>query len=453
MRLYNIPVQPATAAAPKIPTALAFTTLPPSPITYGASVAVAAQLTSPGVSNMGGKRVIFRLGRTSVSAITASNGSVSATVPISVLPGSYELQASFAEDDTALGSFTQTGLVVRMATPAFVPSTGAAAVQYSDNVGLALLRTSTGQLLRWQPIILTRTDLPITDPARRVASFSDGTGTVRLDTMDFGGLAAGTYPIVATFPGDSLRFLPATSGTFTVTVQREGATIVSSPTPQQTGLVTVQGSLVQDGPPADRAPGDITRAVIHYVGTDALGGTFSGDAPVAADGTWSFTRTLGPSVYNVVLTVVSNFFAASSTNVIVVAYDPTTFGTGGGYVLTTSASVPAVASGKRANFGFNVKYKDGTIIPTGSLLFQLKEANIDLKATSFDWLTISADGAGQRADFQARATINGSGSYTVHVIARDMPSGDTFFIEARDAANNVVLTVSGATGGGNIKVH
>jgi hypothetical protein len=453
MRLYNITLDQATAAAPKIPTALAFTTLPPSPITYGASVAVAAQLTSPGVSNMGGRRVIFRLGRTSVSAITGSDGSVSATIPISVLPGSYQLQASFAEDDNALGSSTQAPLVVGKAVPAFVPSTGTATVQYSDNVGLGLLRTSTGQLLRWQPIILTRTDLPATDPTRRVASFSDGTGTVRLDTMDFGGLGAGTYPIVATFGGDGLRFLPATSGTFTVTVQREGATIMSTPAPQQTGLITVQGTLVQDGPPADRAPGDITRAGIHYVGTDALGATFSGDAAVAADGTWSFTRTLGPSVYNVALTVTGNFFTSGTTNVIVVAYDPTTFGTGGGYVLTTSATVPTVAPGKRANFGFNVKYKDGTMIPAGSLLFQLKEANIDLKVTSFDWLAISVDGAGKKADFQARATINGSGSYTVHVIARDLPSGDMFSMVVTDAANNVVVSVSGAVGGGSVKVH
>jgi len=39
------------------------------------------------------------------------------------------------------------------------------------------------------------------------------------------------------------------------------------------------------------------------------------------------------------------------------------------------------------------------------------------------------------------------------VVARDLPTGDSFFIEARDAANNVVLSASGSTGGGNIKVH
>src|SRR6185295_17844581 len=355
------------SAQPKSPTTLVFTTPPATPTTYGSSASVVARLASPGV-DVHGKRVIFRLGRSSVSAITQADGSVSAIVPVNVLPGSYQLEASFAEDDGLLSSSTRAPLVVGKATPAFVPNTGSATVQYSDNVGLGLLKTATGQLLRWQPITLTR---PGTSPLQQVASFTDGTGNARLDTMDFGGLAAGTYSIVATYPGDGVRYNGATSGTFTVTVQREGATIVSTPQPQPTGLVTVQGTVVQDGPPADRAPGDITRAVIHYVGTDALGGTFSGDAAVAADGTWSFTRTLAASVYNVALTVTGDFFTSGTTNVIVVSYDPTTFGTGGGYVLTTTGSTPNVGVGKKANFGFNVKYKDGTVIPTGSLLFQL----------------------------------------------------------------------------------
>jgi Tol biopolymer transport system component len=448
MRLYSIPRDGATAATPKIPTVLAFTTLPATPTTYGASLTVAARLSSPGVGDMSGKRVIFRLGRASVSAITAGDGSVSATVPVNVFPGSHQLGASFAEDDTALGSFTQAPLVVAKASPAFVPASGSAVVHYSDNVALAVLRTPTGQLLRWQPVTLTRSGV-----TPGVATFTDGTGTIRLDTMDFGGLGAGSYEIIARYPGDNLRFLSATSGAFTVAVQREQATIATAPAPQQTGSVTVQGTLTQDGPPLDRAPGDIRLAVIHYVGTNESGVTFSGDAAVGADGTWTFTRTLGPGVYNILLSVGGSYFTASTTAIAVV-YDPTTFGTGGGYVLTTGTTQPTVPAGKKANFGFNVKYKgDGTMAPTGSLLFQLKEANIDLKATSFDWLVISTDGAGKKADFQGKATINGSGSYTFRVIARDLPSGDTFSIEVRDANGVPVASSSGTLGGGSIKVH
>ena len=448
MRLYSIAQDEATETQPKIPTSLIFTTPPATPTTYGASVSVTAVLLSPGVGDMHGKRVIFRLGRTNVTATTAADGSASAVIPVNVVPGNYQLRASFAEDDTALGSSAQTALVVGKATPAFAPNNGSASVQYSDNVSLGLLKTATGDLLRWQPVILTRTG---SSPLQQVASFTDGTGNVRFDTMDFG-LGAGTYPIVATYPGDGVRFDGATSGTFNVTVLKEGASPVAAPVPQQTGPVTIQGTLGQEGPPADRAPGDNRLAGIHYVATNEVGTTFSGDVTPAVDGTWSFTQTVGPGVYNIVLTVTGNYYTGSSSAIAVV-YDPTTFGTGGGYVLTTSATVPAVPAGKKGNYGFNVKYKDGTIIPTGSLLFQLKEANIDLKATSFDWLIISVDGAGKKADFQARATINGSGNYTVHVIARDLPSGDTFFLEARDAANNVVLSISGPTGGGNIKVH
>ena len=448
MRLHSIPQDEASQAQPKIPTSLFFTTPPATPTTYGASVSVAAVLSSPGVGDMHGKRVIFRLGRTSVSAITAVDGSVSAVVPVNVVPGSYQLRASFAEDDTALGSSAQAPLVVGKATPAFVPNSGSATVQYSDNTSLGLLRTSTGELLRWQPVTLTRTG---SSPLQQVASFTDGTGNVRFDTMDFG-LGAGTYPIVAAYPGDGVRFNAATSGTFMVTVQREGATPVSAPAPQQTGVVTVQGTLGQEGPPADRAPGDNTLAVIHYVATNELGATVSGDVTPAIDGTWTFTRTLGPGVYNIALTVTGNYYTGSSSAIAVV-FDPTTFGTGGGTIVLGDTAVPAAARGKKANFGFNVKYKEGTSIPTGSLLFQLKEANIDLKATSFDWLSITPDGAGKRAEFQAHATINGSGDYLVRVIARDLPTGDTFSIVVTDAGGTTVVSASGTTGGGSIKVH
>ncbi|MEP6694116.1 MAG: hypothetical protein ABJB39_05690, partial [Chloroflexota bacterium] len=449
MRLHSIPSQAATAAAPKIPTTLAFTTPPTSPTTYGASVSVTARLASPGVTAMGGRRVIFRLGRSSVSALTAGDGSVSATVPITVLPGSYQLQAAFAEDDTALGSSTQVPLVVGMASPAFFPVSTIPPVQYSDNVALAVLKTATGKLLRWQPVILTRsTGTPLS-----VATYTDGTGTLRLDTMDFGGLAADTYTLSARYPGDGLRFNPASSGSFTVVVQREGATFAAL-APQQAGSVVVQGSLIQDGPPADRAPGDITRAGVGYIVTDESGGLIvAGNTTVNADGTWSFTRPLNAGLYNIALTVTGDFFTGGGAAIQVV-YDPTTFGTGGGYVLTTSTTVPAVASGKKANFGFNVKYKgDGTLAPTGSLLLQLKEANLDLRATSFDWLLITTEGAGKRAEFTGTTTINGSGSYTFRVIARDQPAGDTFFIEVRDANGLLKASISGSLGGGSIKVH
>ena len=446
MRLYSIPADSATAAQPKSPTSLAFTTPPTTPTTYGASVSVAARLASPGV-DVHGKRVIFRLGRTSVSAITGADGSVSAVVPVNVIPGSYQLEASFAEDDTLLSSFTRAPLVVGKATPAFVPNSGTATVQYSDNTSLGLLRTATGDLLRWQPVTLSRTG-----SAQQVASYTDGTGNVRFDTMDFG-LGAGTYPIVATYPGDGVRFNGATSGTFMVTVLKEGAAPVVTSAPQQAGVITVQGTLNQDGPPADRAPGDNTLATIQFTGTNEFGVvSFTGTVTPGVDGTWSFTRTVAAGVYTIAFTVTGNYYTGTSTG-ISVAYDPTTFGTGGGTFVLGATAIPEAGRGKTANFGFNVKYKDGTSIPIGSLIFQLKEANIDLKATSFDWLAITPDGTGKRADFQAQATINGVGGYVARVVARDLPSGDSFSIVVTNAGGTTVLSASGTMSGASIKVH
>jgi hypothetical protein len=169
---------------------------------------------------------------------------------------------------------------------------------------------------------------------------------------------------------------------------------------------------------------------------------------------WSLTRLFNAGVYSVTFTAIGDFTsAAPQTSTILVVYDPTTFATGGGYVLTSSATVPTIAAGKKANYGFNVKYQSDNVTPAGSLLYQLKEANIDFKSTSFDWLVISNDGAGKRAEFQGKGTINGAGSYTFTVVARDMPTGDTFSIEIRDSASTLVASQSGPAAGGNITIH
>jgi hypothetical protein len=452
MRLYSIPLEAATEAQPKIPTTLFVTT--PSPLslpvatTYGATIKVDAVLSSPSVGGLDGKRVIFRLGRSSISGITGAGGAVEAFVPVNVLPRpeSYQLRVSFGEDDTALGSSAQFGVNVSKARPAFEPSTGTATVQYSDNVRLGTLKTSTGQLLRWQPIILTRAGLSPVE----VASYTDGNGDARLDTMDFGGLAAGPYTIVARYPGDGVRYEAATSGEFAIAVEKERATI-EGPSPQQTGAVTFRSTVVQEGPPADRAPGDLTRAGISYALTDEAGTTLqSGTATVAVDGTWSFTRTVAPGVYTITATITGDYFTGGGTTIAVV-YDPTTFGTGGGTIVLGDTALPAAGRGKKANFGFNVKYKENGIDPTGSLNVTLKEAGLDLKAVTFDWLIIS----GGRAEFEGAATSGTLTGLRFRVIAFDR-SPDSFEIRVWDASGSFdapTYRIANNLGGGSVQIH
>ena len=111
-------------------------------------------------------------------------------------------------------------------------------------------------------------------------------------------------------------------------------------------------------------------------------------------------------------------------------------------------------AGKKAIFGFIVRYKDGASVPTGNLLFQLSSASIDLKATSFDWLVTSTG----HAVFQGRATINGQGSFGYRVTADNASGGTHFEIRIWDPAiggsfDQPMYVVSNVLGGGIVKLH
>ena len=119
-----------------------------------------------------------------------------------------------------------------------------------------------------------------------------------------------------------------------------------------------------------------------------------------------------PGVYTLIVTATDN---AGNTNqsdpVFFVVYDPDGgHATGGGWFYPDDDST---LPGGKANFGFTAKYKDD--ISTGKLNFQYSDADIHLKSTSIDWLTISS----VTAQFQGTGTINGEGLYTFRVQAKD----------------------------------
>jgi len=144
--------------------------------------------------------------------------------------------------------------------------------------------------------------------------------------------------------------------------------------------------------------------------------------------------------------------ASESAPVNFVVYDPQGgFATGGGWFTPDAEST---LPGGRANFGFVAKYKSGA--STGNLEFQCKDANINLKSTSIDWLTIS----GVSAQFQGRGTINGQGLYTFRTRATDNAEpgvgADHFDIKIWEGTNTDADPIHKAKNtlqGGNIVVH
>ena len=158
-------------------------------------------------------------------------------------------------------------------------------------------------------------------------------------------------------------------------------------------------------------------------------------------------------VYTLVVTATDN---ACNTNVsdpvFFVVYDPDGgHATGGGWFYPDNEST--LPDGK-ANFGFTAKYKDDN--STGKLNFQYSDADIHLKSTSIDWLTISS----VSAQFQGTGTINGDGLYTFRVKAKDNgePGAGTDHFDIKiwngtDTEADPYHKAKNTIAGGNIQVH
>jgi hypothetical protein len=144
--------------------------------------------------------------------------------------------------------------------------------------------------------------------------------------------------------------------------------------------------------------------------------------------------------------------SSTTDNLIVVVFDPTTFVTGAGWFMTRGDSVGLVPS-KKTNFGFNLKYKAGTTVPTGSLEFVAKESNVNLHATSFDWLVIASG----TADAVGHATVNGAAGWSFRLTLVD-GSPDRFSLTIwQDGTTSesapTYRTNSTVLGSGSIAVH
>ena len=160
-----------------------------------------------------------------------------------------------------------------------------------------------------------------------------------------------------------------------------------------------------------------------------------------------------PGVYTLAVDASDNAGnAAHSDPVFFVVYDPDGgFATGGGWFYPDSEST---LPGGKATFGFAAKYRDGR--SSGNLEFQYKDADINLKSTTIDWLVISD----VSAQFQGTGTINGTGMFTFRVLAKDNgepgAGADHFDIriwQGTDTGSDPIHKAKNILAGGNIVVH
>ena len=175
-------------------------------------------------------------------------------------------------------------------------------------------------------------------------------------------------------------------------------------------------------------------------------------------------------IYTVNLTVTDSKGAsttASSTDFVVI-YDPEgQFVTGGGgFNSVAGLYLPDPTLTGKASYGFNAKYKKGTMIPDGNTEFKIKEKKgekVKFKATSYDWLVIS----GAKATFRGSGTIDKEGNYGFLISCIDgklAGTDDKIRVSIWNKATNAVIYDNQPGAGindaptmtteeGNIKIH
>jgi PKD repeat protein len=156
-----------------------------------------------------------------------------------------------------------------------------------------------------------------------------------------------------------------------------------------------------------------------------------------------------PGVYTVTLTVTDNGgSSASSTYQYLVVYDQSAGWVSGSKEFTSPAGAVAGnpdATGT-ADFGFQVKYQQGDIMPSGkNVELSFPEGNIEFVSTDYEWLVVS----GTKATFKATGTLNGVSGHTVLVSAIDegngQPSGLVRF-QIKNAGGTVVYDTQPGAG-------
>ena len=198
------------------------------------------------------------------------------------------------------------------------------------------------------------------------------------------------------------------------------------------------------------------------------GTTSTGSIPAGATGTASVSGShtyTAAGVHTVMLTVTDPSGQATERSFLyVVSYDPNgPFATGGGSIVPGGSSsdggdlLPGIDGTSKANFGFVVKYKNGSsTVPSGNMTFNYSVGDFQLSSAAFDYLVVTNQNL---AKFTGLATIkDAAGLYPFKVEARDAGSnGDRFTIKiwapGDDPANDEAIYKASGDVQGQVTIH
>ena len=428
---YRIVDQTATASTPKRSATLTLSA--PPTVTYRSRFSVGVYLVDTALppSPIVGKTIFVKFAGSFAAVTTDAAGNATANLVANAPPNPaprlpYHITASLPEDIDVLAAPAEVNVVVTSGPTQLSPVAGVA-VDYSDSAVVAQLLLSSRAIgLQDQPITI---DL---GAAGKVVTYTDRNGNVRLDTLDFGGLAPGTYSGTLAFKGENSvaalsRFAPSTTA-ISLVVRPETATIKPKMKPQVAGSVRLSATLTQS---ADGSLGDFGRALVHYVVRNQLGGqvaegTTAATAVGDGTGTWSALVNLSTGVFTVDLDVRGSFTSPVTTSSPLAVFESRSASAGAGIVFA-GANARGVPPGSKMLFAYVLRYlTPGSTLPVGIELTLFKPSQTTFLAISFDWLVVTKAGGISKAEFAGTGFLNGQSGWSFRAIATTAGDDGTF---------------------------
>jgi PKD repeat protein len=307
------------------------------------------------------------------------------------------------------------------------------------------------------PVINPLSNASVNEGATYAAagSFTDTGSTSWTATVDYGD-GSGSQPLTLSGTNFSLSHIYQDNGAYTMTVSvtdnqgasdTETATVTVVNVASAVGTITASINPVQantaitaSAPFTDAGMLDSHTAVWNWGdGTTSLGTVTESNGSGSVSNSHTYTAA---GVYEITLTVTDNDTAQGTS----VYQYLTVFDTSAGWASGSKefTSPTGAVSGNpnatgRADFGFQLKYQQGDIVPSGkNIELSFPQGNIEFTSTGYEWLVVN----GTKATFKATGTLNGLAGYTVLVSAIDQgngqPSGLVRFQIKEDSSGNVV---------------
>jgi hypothetical protein len=258
----------------------------PNPLLKGDRVTLSVSITPTGVTTPTGSVTILA-DSAPLTTIPLSNGTVNATLPANVEPGTYNIQALYSGDSYNLPSTSSpvsVTVVAQTATTTAITVTPSTIVEGQT----AQISASVTPTIGDTPPAGTVT---ITADGEAVANLTLHNGAASLN-LSTAGVRPGTYNVIGTYNGSATATSSSSTPQSVVIVPASTLALTASPNPVKQGTITTLTAVVKTG-----SGSPVTSGTITY----SYGGSTLGTANLNSSGTAQLpvaTSAFAPGTYS-----------------------------------------------------------------------------------------------------------------------------------------------------------